>query len=218
MGTYEDDLGSEVLLNSGQLAPGAGWTLLEGTVNKIGPEVMIHLELGFAANAGPAALVLPNQDFLPPRDVHTENGLFVVRGPAGVNAEHTLTVTGTPTGGDATLDYASYGSIVLPFNATASSAQALFNAVFGAGNTLIGGGALPGAALTVSFQGSLAGQEIALPTITGAYTGGSSPALTPTATVAGAVPGEIDYLDSTSEANAGPIVCEIVYDPMYRGG
>jgi hypothetical protein len=97
------------------------------------------------------------------------------------DALQTITITGTPTGGNITLAGTPFvpgssGAIVLPYNATAAVAQPLFDAVYGIGNTVVGGGALPGTALTVKFVGVLSAQPIPAITITSkALAGGTSP-------------------------------------------
>lgn len=107
---------------------------------------------------------------------------------SNVNAVQTVTITGTPTGGTFTLSYGGVTSAGIAYNANAAAVQAALVAMssIGAGNVVVGGGALPGSAVTVTFQGALAAQPIALMTASGAgLTGGASPAVTPTTTTPG---------------------------------
>lgn len=99
----------------------------------------------------------------------------------------TVTVGGTPTGGSFPLtglnpDTGAYATATIPFNASAAVAQPLLDSIFGAGNTTVGGGALPGAALTVTFAGRLGDVPLMTAAITG-LTGGA-----PTVTVTTSTP------------------------------
>jgi hypothetical protein len=88
----------------------------------------------------------------------------------------TVTVSGTPTGGNTVLGVVIAGvshTVTVPYNATATSAQALFDTALGTNVATVSGGALPGTALTVTFNVS---ENVATMTHTDAYTGGSSPA------------------------------------------
>lgn len=91
---FEDDLGSLIVVNSGDLEAAAGWNILAGSVNKVGPAVMLHLEFGFAAAAAALALTLP-EDLRPSFDVHTADGKFVIA------TDGTITYTGSTTAADA---------------------------------------------------------------------------------------------------------------------
>ena len=113
-----------------------------------------------------------------------------------------VTVTGTPTGGNTVLGIVIGGvsyTVTLPYNATASSAQALFDAALGTNKVTVGGGALPGTPLTVTFNVS---ENVAAMTHTDAYTGGSSPAAAIGTTTQG----------TTSRGSFGP------YDPSATDG
>lgn len=106
---------------------------------------------------------------------------------SNVNAIQTITVTGTPTGGTFTLTYAGQTTAAIPFNATAAQVQTALAALsnIGVGNTATGGGALPGTAVTVTFQNLLGNQPIAVMTATGSFTGGASPAVSVATTTIG---------------------------------
>ncbi len=114
----------------------------------------------------------------------------------------TITVTGTPTGGNTVLTIVIAGvtyTVTLPYNATATSAQALFDAALGTNKATIGGGALPGTPLTVTFNVS---ENVAAMTKVDAYTGGTSPASAIGTTTQG----------TTSRGSFGP------YDPSATDG
>lgn len=107
-----------------------------------------------------------------------------------VNAVQTLTETGTPTGGTFTLTYAGQTTAPIAYNATAAAVatavQALSNVGAAGGTVAGGGGAFPGAAITLTFGGTLGNQPVALLTATSTgLTGGASPAVTPTSTTPG---------------------------------
>lgn len=108
---------------------------------------------------------------------------------AGVSEVDTVTVTGTPTGGSFTLsgtyDGVPFVTAAIPYNATA---QAVADAVEGAANfpnkITAAGGALPGAAVTLTTPGiTLSGLSA-----TGSFTGGTTPGVTFVQTTAGVVP------------------------------
>jgi len=143
------------------------------------------------------------------------NGTFMTISPAdptkvkpyqalgvNVNAVETLTITGTPTGGTFTLTYAGQTTAPIAFNATAATVATALNALsnVGAAGFAGAGGALPGAAVTLTAGGALANMPIALMTVnTTALTGG-----TPAGSVVMTTPGQ------TAEAIIG------VYDMPPR--
>jgi hypothetical protein len=102
---------------------------------------------------------------------------------AGANEVQTLTATGTPTGGSATVNILGQDAVIV-FNSTNAQAQTSINAalaVLGTGHTVtVTGGPWPGTALTVTFTGSqVSGRDIAQATLTtNAFTGGTTPGVT----------------------------------------
>jgi hypothetical protein len=104
------------------------------------------------------------------------------------NEVQTLTITGTPTAGTFKLAFKSVISANIAYNATAAAVQAALEALstIGSGNVLCAGGPLPTTAVTITFQGLLAGSNQPLITVSSAaFTGGTTPA----ATVAETTPG-----------------------------
>lgn len=101
---------------------------------------------------------------------------------SSANDVQTYTITGTPTGGGQTLTFTDPNtgkvtSAIIPYNASSSSAQTLVNAAVGSGNLTVGGGTLPGTALTFTAAGNWAAMPVAPITLSLAtFTGGSSPA------------------------------------------
>jgi hypothetical protein len=144
--------------------------------------------------------------FVPSGEKYIRYGQVVNR--IGVVAQvQTITVTGTPTGGNFTIQGVRYdtgatGTAVIPYNATAAVAQPLLDSIFGAGNTTVGGGALPGAALTVTFNGFWGNGQQVMTVPATAFIGGTTPA----ATVAITTPG------NTAGGLWGP------YDPAATDG
>lgn len=105
-----------------------------------------------------------------------------------VNEVQTVTITGTPTGGTFKLVFGDQITSAIAYNASAATVQAALEALsnIGSGNVAGGGGALPGTAVTVTFQGALAGVNVPmLLTADVALTGGTSPAIAVTETTAG---------------------------------
>lgn len=110
------------------------------------------------------------------------------------NDVQTLTVTGTPTGGNFYINF--NGDIIGPiaYNATASAIQALMDATpqaGGAGQIVVTGGPLPGSAIVFTFSGSLvSGLNQPLITIqSNGLTGGATPAAAVAHTTVGAMAG-----------------------------
>lgn len=110
-------------------------------------------------------------------------------GPAGINEQQTVTITGSPVGGDFTLTYAGQTTAAIAYNATAAAVEDALEllSTIGQGNVEAAGGPLPGTAVTVRFIGDLAGQGVAAMTASGAgLTGGTTPAVAVTTPVEGA--------------------------------
>ena len=106
---------------------------------------------------------------------------------SNVNAVQTITVTGTPTGGTFTLTYAGQTTAPIAYNASAATVQAALAALtnIAAGNVACAGGALPGAAVTATFQGLLGNEPQPLMTAVSSLTGGTAPAVTVATTTVG---------------------------------
>lgn len=127
----------------------------------------------------------------------------------GTNEVQTITITGTPTGGDFTLTYDGQTTGNIAYNADAATVQAALEALsnIGAGDVSCGGGALPGSAVTVTFQGALAATNVAQMTADDSgLTGGSTPEVTVATITAGLAAGSVSV--STTTANTGPKVYE----------
>ena len=99
---------------------------------------------------------------------------------AGTSAVESVSLTGAPTGGTFTLSYAGAVTTPLAFSAAASDVLAALVALptIGAGNVTTSGGPEPGAAISVTFAGTLAVKNVALLGANGALlTGGTTPAV-----------------------------------------
>jgi hypothetical protein len=107
---------------------------------------------------------------------------------AGSNEVQTITISGTPTGGSFTLTFGGEETDAIPYNATAAQVEAALEALttIGFNNVACAGGPLPGTGVTVTFQGDLAHENVALlvEDETG-LTGGTTPAVTVAQTTAG---------------------------------
>lgn len=98
--------------------------------------------------------------------------------PSGASEVQTLTITGTPTGGNFTLTFRGQETANIAYNANAAAVTSALEALstIGAGNVLCSGGALPGTPVVITFQGDLA--YLPLPLITtddSGLTGGTAP-------------------------------------------
>lgn len=128
------------------------------------------------------------------------------------NEVQTLTITGTPTGGNYKLTFQGEQTGNIAWNATAGAVKTALEALdsIAPGDVDTAGGAHPGTPITVTFKGSYSGVNVSQMTAdsTG-LTGGTSPTVTVTTTTpaadaavdipavpAGAVMGNV-YLDTT---------------------
>lgn len=105
----------------------------------------------------------------------------------GRNEVQTIAITGTPSGGTFTLTYAGQTTAAIAYNAAASAVKSALVALSNIedDDIVCAGGALPGSAVTVTFQGGKAKSDIALMTADGAsLTGGSSPEVAVTTSTA----------------------------------
>lgn len=96
-----------------------------------------------------------------------------------INEVQSVSITGTPTGGTFTLTFGGHTTAGIAFNAIASVVQTALQGLtsIGSGNVTVTGGPLPGTAMTVTFTGRLANQDLAQMTTSGAgLTGGTTPA------------------------------------------
>jgi hypothetical protein len=100
-----------------------------------------------------------------------------------------FTITGTPTGGTFTLTLDGETTAAIAYNATATTVQTALEAISNVspGDIAVTGGPGPGTAWTVTFGTGVkwAGKDVPVMTATGSFTGGSSPAITPTTTTEG---------------------------------
>ncbi|MBI1756191.1 MAG: hypothetical protein HYR64_03690 [Fimbriimonas ginsengisoli] len=133
-----------------------------------------------------------------------------------------LSISGTPTGGTITLAFGGQTTSPLGYNATAAQVQAALEALtpIGAGNIAASGGALPGSAVTLTFQADLANQPQPLIAVTAALTGGTSPAASVSRTTAGVANGKwapyaSAHSDGTQTARA-LVAMDVATDPAGR--
>jgi hypothetical protein len=139
-------------------------------------------QLGFVR--GPAMIYAAPVSQAPPANI----GDILRLTGSPVNEVQTLTVTGTPTGGTFRLSFRGVQTAAIAFSATAAAIQAALEALstVGVGNVVCAGGPLPGSPVTITFQGTLAGQNQPMIAVASqAFTGGTTPA----AAVAETTPG-----------------------------
>lgn len=124
----------------------------------------------------------------------TASGLYAPYA-AATNEVQTVTITGTPTGGTYTLTWSGQTTAAIPYNATAAQVRTALEALsnLAPGDVTVTGGPHPGTAMTVTFGGTLLGDNVAEMTASGAsLTGGSSPAVAIATTTAGGAAGASD--------------------------
>jgi hypothetical protein len=104
------------------------------------------------------------------------------------NEVQTLTITGTPTGGTFTLTFQGQTTAPIAYNASAATVASALVALsnVNTGEVTGGGGALPGAAVTLTFSGRYAGGDVSLVMANGALlTGGTDVTATVAVTTQG---------------------------------
>lgn len=110
-------------------------------------------------------------------------GTKMIANPGGSGAVHTITISGTPTGGTFTITYSTQTTAAIPYNATAAQVQAALEALSNVdpGDVTVTGGPGPTTAFTLTWGGSKLGVTTA-PTATASFTGGTTPAIAVTTT------------------------------------
>jgi hypothetical protein len=98
----------------------------------------------------------------------------------------TITITGSPTGGTWTATYKGQTTSALPYNASAATVQSALAGLstIGTGNVAVTGNA--GGPYAVKFQGDLAATDTTAITVSGSFTGGTSPSIAVAETTKGA--------------------------------
>lgn len=133
-----------------------------------------------------------------------------VAGIAAVNGEQTVTVTGSPTGGNFTLTFGGQTTANIAYNASASTVQTRLEALstIGAGNVTVTGG--NGGPYTVTFVDDLGEQTIATMTANGAgLTGGTTPGVTVAVVHAGNI--GVDERQTVTVLDAGAGTFTLTY-------
>ena len=144
----------------------------------------------------------------------------VVNGAGGTDEVQTITITGTPTGGDFTLDFKGETTAVVAYNAAAAAVQSALEALpnIDPGDVTVAGGPGPGTPWTVTFGGQYEDEDVPQLIAVGNFTGGSSPAIAVTTTTPGVagppapLPTPLDSLDHLllmfTEVAPPPAACE----------
>ncbi|MFE4915813.1 hypothetical protein ACFRCX_30375 [Streptomyces sp. NPDC056652] len=128
---------------------------------------------------------------------------------AVTNEVQTATVTGGPTGGTFTLTYSGQTTAAIAYNATAATVQAALIALsnLAPGDVVVTGAA--GGPYTLTFGGTLLGDNVASLTATASLTGGTTPGVTMATTTAG---GSATASDGTQKF-AGFLFTEVAFHP-----
>ncbi|WP_098007858.1 hypothetical protein [Streptomyces sp. sk226] len=119
-----------------------------------------------------------------PLGKNTTTGLFEPYN-AVTNEVQTLTVTGGPTGGTFTITWSGQTTAAIAYNATAPQVQTALEALsnIAPGDVTVTGTA--GGPWTLTWGGTQLGENVAAPTTTEAFTGGTTPDITIATTTAG---------------------------------
>jgi hypothetical protein len=127
------------------------------------------------------------------------------------NEVQTVTITGTPAGGNFTLTFQGQTTGNILFSANAAAVQTALEALsnIDPGDVLVTGGPGPGTPYVVEFRGQYGQVNVTQMTAAHTFTGGSSPAIAVTTTTPGApgtgvplipiLPGQVDvWIDDTA--------------------
>ncbi|MEW2393060.1 hypothetical protein AB0933_32335 [Streptomyces venezuelae] len=125
------------------------------------------------------------------------------------NEVQTLTVTGGPTGGTFTITWSGQTTSALAYNATAAQVQTALEALsnIAPGDVTVTGAA--GGPWTLTWGGTQLGEDVAAPTTTESFTGGTSPDITIATTTAGGAATASDG----SQVFAGFLFTEVAFSP-----
>jgi hypothetical protein len=145
-----------------------------------------------------AANSLTNAASPTPAVAHTTTG-------AAVADVQTLSINGSPTGGNFTLTFGGQTTAAIPFNATAAQVQADLTALssIGANNVACTGGPLPGASVTTTFAGALAPGAQQPISFGNSLTGGTTPTPAVAHTTPGAAVADVQTLSLTDTPTGG---------------
>lgn len=140
----------------------------------------------------------------------TASGLYAPYA-AVTNEVQTLTVTGAPTGGTFTITWSGQTTAALAYNATAAQVQAALEALsnIAPGDVVVTGNA--GGPWTLTWGGTQLGENVAEPTTTEAFTGGTTPDITIATTTGGATATASDG----SQVFAGFLFTEVSFYPGH---
>ncbi|MFH9425957.1 hypothetical protein [Streptomyces sp. NPDC017529] len=143
-----------------------------------------------------------------PLGKNTASGLFEPYA-AVTNEVQTLTVTGGPTGGTFTITWSGQTTAALAYNATAAQVQSALEALsnIAPGDVTVTGSA--GGPWTLTWGGTQLGEDVAAPTTTESFTGGTTPDITIATTTAG---GAATASDGT-QVFAGFLFTEVSFYP-----
>lgn len=125
------------------------------------------------------------------------------------NEVQTLTVTGSPTGGTFTITWSGQTTAAIAYNATAATVQTALEALsnIAPGDVVVTGAA--GGPWTLTWGGTQLGENVAAPTTTESFTGGSTPDITIATTTAGGTAATADGTD----VFAGFLFTEVSFYP-----
>lgn len=106
----------------------------------------------------------------------------VVLGGTPTSEVQTVTITGTPTGGNWNLTFDGQTTATVAYNAAAAAVQSALEALsnIAPGDVVVTGGPGPGTPYTVTFAGVYTGTNVPVMTAAHAFTGGSAPNVTVT--------------------------------------
>lgn len=138
----------------------------------------------------------------------TASGLYAPYN-AVTNEIQTLTVTGAPTGGTFTITWSGQTTAAIAYNATAAAVQSTLEALsnIAPGDVVVTGA--PGGPWTLTWGGTQLGEDVAAPTTTESFTGGTTPDITIATTTAGGAAATADGAD----VFAGFLFTEVSFYP-----
>lgn len=138
----------------------------------------------------------------------TASGLYAPYNAVS-NEVQTVTITGAPTGGTFTITWSGQTTTAIAYNATAATVQTALEALsnIAPGDVVVTGNA--GGPYTLTWGGTQLGENVAAPTATASFTGGTSPGVTIATTTAGGTAATADG----SDVFAGFLFTEVAFSP-----
>lgn len=143
------------------------------------------VDLGTDLGVGAGRIIAAPLSTPPASDI--DDMIYMTNG-SDTDEVQTLTLTGTPAGGNFKLRFRGYNTAVIAYNASAANVETALEALgsVGTNGVVCAGGPLPGSPVTITFSNQLGDQNVpAITVVDEALTGGTTPDAAVTTTTPG---------------------------------